>query len=245
MATFVLVHGGMYGGWQWAGVRALLREAGHDVYTPTVTGAGERVHLGGPHVTLDTHVQDVANVLVYEDLREVALVGHSYGGMVVTGVASRLAERVARIVYVDAAVPHDGEALADLLAADHAQRLWDHARRSPGVWRMELPSSAPARATGALVRTYLEPIRLHQPSPDLARVFVHCTNPRTASVDASAGRARAAGWPFFELPCGHDAPGLMPRELTDLLLKTVGATSGSTAPAGSTRTRPLSSQETG
>lgn len=218
MGVFVLVHGGMYGGWQWAEVRAMLRRDGHEVFTPTITGAGERVHLGGPHVTLAMHVEDVANVLVYEDLHDVVLVGHSYGGMVVTGVADRVPERVGRLVYVDVAVPHDGEALADLLAPAHAQRLRDRARHDPDAWRMELSPDAAPRTTGALLRTYLEPIRFEHAPPDMPRAFVRCVDPPTASVDVSAERARRAGWPFFELPCGHNAPGLMPCELTDILL---------------------------
>src|SRR5574340_886568 len=109
MATFVLVHGGFHGGWCWKKVTPLLRAAGHEVYTPTLTGLGERVHLASPEIDLSTHIQDVVNVLEYEDLREVVLVGHSYGGMVIAGVADRAAPRVAHLVYFDALVAGDGE----------------------------------------------------------------------------------------------------------------------------------------
>src|SRR5215471_15662845 len=95
MTTFVLVHGAFSGGWMWQRVRPLLRQAGHEVFTPTLTGVGERVHLAGPGVTLATHIQDVVNVVAYEDLAEVVLVGHSYDGMVITGVAERCPERLA------------------------------------------------------------------------------------------------------------------------------------------------------
>ena len=105
MATFVLVHGASTGGWYWAPVRARLRAAGHEVFTPTLTGLGERAHLLRQDVGLDTHVADVLNVLAYGDLVGVVLAGHSYGGMVVTGVADRAPERVAHLVYVDAFVP--------------------------------------------------------------------------------------------------------------------------------------------
>ena len=103
MATYVLVHGGGHGGWCYQRVARILRAAGHDVYTPTLTGLGERSHLVSADVDLDLHIRDIVAVLHYEDLRDVILVGHSYGGMVITGVADRATDRVGRLVYLDAA----------------------------------------------------------------------------------------------------------------------------------------------
>src|SRR3954468_17985304 len=114
MATYVLVHGGGHGGWCYQKVAALLRGAGHDVYTPTLTGLGERSHLVSPDVDLDMHIADVVAVLHYDDLRDVILVGHSYGGMVITGVADRAADRIGRLVFLDAANPRNGESLLDV-----------------------------------------------------------------------------------------------------------------------------------
>jgi pimeloyl-ACP methyl ester carboxylesterase len=114
MATYVLVHGGGHGGWCYQRVARLLRAAGHEVYTPTMTGVGERAHLVSRAVDLDLHIRDIVAVLEFEDLREVILVGHSYGGMVITGVADRAAERVARLVYLDAATPVNGQSLVDV-----------------------------------------------------------------------------------------------------------------------------------
>lgn len=114
MATYVLVHGGGHGGWCYQKVARLLRAAGHEVYTPTLTGVGERSHLVGPHVDLDLHVRDVAAVLRYEGLRDVILVGHSYGGMVITGAADRAVDRVGKLVYLDAANPRNGQSLLDV-----------------------------------------------------------------------------------------------------------------------------------
>ena len=102
MATFVIVHGMWSGGWLFQPIARILRGAGHEVYTPTLTGVGERVHLGSPRTDLDTHVQDIVNVIEYEDLEEVVLAGYSYGGAVVTAVADRVPERIAQIVYLDA-----------------------------------------------------------------------------------------------------------------------------------------------
>jgi pimeloyl-ACP methyl ester carboxylesterase len=114
VATYVLVHGGAHGGWCYRKLAPLLRQAGHEVYTPTMTGLGERAHLVGPGVDLDLHIRDITAVLHSEDLRDVILVGHSYGGMVITGVADRAADRVGRLVYLDAATPVNGQSLVDV-----------------------------------------------------------------------------------------------------------------------------------
>jgi pimeloyl-ACP methyl ester carboxylesterase len=114
MATYVLVHGGAHGGWCYRKVAPLLRQAGHEVYTPTMTGLGERSHLVSADVDLDLHIRDITAVLHYEDLRDVILVGHSYGGMVITGVADRAADRIGRLVYLDAANPVNHQSLVDV-----------------------------------------------------------------------------------------------------------------------------------
>lgn len=114
MATFVLVHGGGHGGWCYRFVAKRLREQGHDVYTPTLTGLSDRSHLLSADIDLDLHIQDVVNLLAFEELSDVILVGHSYGGMVITGTADRASERIANIVYLDAAYPFDGQSLADV-----------------------------------------------------------------------------------------------------------------------------------
>jgi pimeloyl-ACP methyl ester carboxylesterase len=110
-----LVHGGGSGGWTWAKLAPLLRSAGHEVYTPTLTGLGERSHLLSPEIDLETHIADVVGVLKYEGLGNVILAGHSYGGMVITGAADRAAERVGHLVYLDAAIPKNGECLIDVM----------------------------------------------------------------------------------------------------------------------------------
>ena len=114
MATYVLVHGGGHGGWCYQKVARLLRAAGHEVYAPTMTGVGDRSHLLAPGIDLDLHIGDIVALLFYEDLHDVILVGHSYGGMVITGVADRAADRIGRIVYLDAANPVNGESLVDV-----------------------------------------------------------------------------------------------------------------------------------
>ena len=135
MATIVIVPGAWHGSWRWKEVRAALQAAGHAVYALTLTGLGERRHLATPDVGLDTHIQDVVNVLAYEDLRDVVLVGHSYGGMVITGVADRAPGRLTRLIYLDALLPHDGECVYDLFPPE-VRASWEaQARRDGAGWR--------------------------------------------------------------------------------------------------------------
>ena len=133
MATFVLVHGAWQGGWSYKQIARMLRAEGHEVYVPTCTGLGERSHLAHPGITLGTHVTDVANVLEYEDLNDVILVGHSYGGMVITGVSGRCAGRIRTLVYLDAFLPADGQSLWDI-AGDDARAFYVNSQKAtPGM----------------------------------------------------------------------------------------------------------------
>src|SRR5215471_19280022 len=112
--TFLVCHGAWSAGWAWKKMHLLMNKAGHRLVTPTYTGLGERAHLAGPAVDLETHIQDVLGVIHYEDLRDIVLVGHSYGGMVATGVADRARDRIAQLIYLDAFVPRDAQSLFDL-----------------------------------------------------------------------------------------------------------------------------------
>ncbi len=232
MATFVLVHGAFHGGWCWRKLTPWLRAAGHEVYTPTLTGMGERVHLASPAVTLSTHVQDIVNVLVYEDLAEVRLVGHSYAGFVIAGVAEQVAERLAHLVYLDARIPQDGEALRDGYDLATLAMVETQVRGAGEGWRVPVPDLGrhpfgirdEADAGWVMAKlvphpfaTLVEPLRLTQPAAErLPRTFIACT---ADQVHAHAERARSApGWRYQELPTGHDAMVTAPRELVDLLL---------------------------
>src|SRR4051794_2599452 len=115
MATIVVCHGAGASGGAWKKMRPLMRAAGHELFTPSYTGLGERQHLATPDVNLSTHVQDILNVLEFEDLHDVVLIGHSYGGMVATAVADRVPERIAKLIYLDAFVPRDRQSLSDLV----------------------------------------------------------------------------------------------------------------------------------
>jgi pimeloyl-ACP methyl ester carboxylesterase len=236
MATFVLVHGSHHGGWCWTKVRPLLRAAGHEVHTPTLTGLGERVHLATPDVGLTTHVEDVVNVLVYEDLADVVLVGHNSGGRVISGVADRAPERIAHLVYLDAAVLDDGESGLDLY--DPAARAALVARVGAGDgWRQPLPDTRFGVDDDAdwrwmrpkLVphpfKAMIEPLRLTSPNADRPATYIYCAadKPPGGAVarawEVPLARARERRWRYRELPAGHDAMITMPRELADLLLE--------------------------
>ena len=170
MSTFLLVHGAWHGGWCWKRVTPLLRAAGHEVFTPTLTGLGERKHLMSPDIGLDTHVQDVVGVLEYEDLRDVILVGHSYAGMVITGVAGRTPERIAHLVYLDAFVPEDGKSLMDYQPPEMAE-LFHEGTRTEGEG-YKLPAVIPPEVfgvTGEADLAWLRPPRRSASVQDEAR----------------------------------------------------------------------------
>ena len=134
MATVVLAHGAWSAAWAWKKMRPLFRAAGHEFFSPTYTGLGERAHLARPEVDLSTHVQDVAAVFGVEDLKDVTLLGHSYGGMVATGVADRARESINQVIYLDAFVPRDGQSLLDLNEVARA-RMQEAAKGGDG-WRV-------------------------------------------------------------------------------------------------------------
>jgi pimeloyl-ACP methyl ester carboxylesterase len=209
----------------WARVARLLRAAGHEVYTPSLTGVGERVHLATPEVGLSTHVLDVLNALTYERLSDVVLVGHSYGGMVVAGVADQAPERVGALVYLDAFVPRDGEALADLLSAEARAAMlsgddWRIAPRAPERQGMTDPDeiSWMADRRGAQPRkTFTEPVSIagRHRGP---KVYVYSSGYYPSSFSRFAEEARAApDWKYHELRTHHYPQISMPEETAELL----------------------------
>ena len=227
-ATFVLVHGAWHGGWCWNKVAPLLRAAGHDVFTPTLTGLGERAHLLAPEIDLATHVDDILGVLEYEDLDNVVLVGHSYGGMVISGVAERAAPRLAWLVYLDAFLPEDGKALRDYAPGD----VLDGMVESQGDgWR--LPSFMGAADFGVTdpvdaawvdarlgdqpYKTFTQPLALAAgPGDGLRRAYILTTQD---TFVPHAARAKQAGFAYRELfAAGHDSMVTQPAELVGLFL---------------------------
>ena len=225
MATYVLVPGGWSGGWQLRAVATQLRAEGHQVFTPTLTGLGERVHLAHPDITLETHIQDIVNVIRFEDLSDVILVGYSYSGMVTTAVADRIPERLARLIYVDAYVPDDGQSLADILGSQVMGMLRQVADQYGDGWRLpHNPPDAPFRTDQPLNTAY-QAVHLRDPRAlALPRSFIFCTedkdpaDPIMAPIAQAAAHAKAdPSWRYHELPTGHVPWETMPQALARLL----------------------------
>jgi pimeloyl-ACP methyl ester carboxylesterase len=209
----------------WRAVATYLRNAGHDVFTPTLTGLGERVHLASPDVNLDTHILDIVNVLHFEQLTDVILVGYSYSGLVITGVADRSPERLAHLVYVDAYVPHDGQSFADILGPDVIAMLTAIATQYGEGWRVpHNPPTAPLRTDHPL-NTAFQAVRLQHPRAQaLPRTYIYCTegkdpnDPIMAPITQAATDAEAdSAWTYYELPTGHLPWETMPDALANML----------------------------
>lgn len=228
--TFVLVHGGFHGGWCWGRVAALLRARGHTVYTPTQTGCGERSHLLSKSITLDTFVDDIANVLKWEDLVDVVLVGHSFGGIAVTGVADRMPERINRLIYLDAVILQSGQTPFGRLPQEIVEARMKAAEPSGGVSVEPPPPSAfgvhdaaqteflQARLTSHPLGTYTSALTLAHPVTNgVPAVYVQCTDPVFSSLQTTRDWVKANGMKTVEIHTSHDAMITAPELLTDLL----------------------------
>lgn len=229
--TFVLIHGAWHGGWCWVRVRDRLQGLGHKVFTPTLTGVGEREHLMAPGIGLSTHVNDVLNVLRFEDLSDVALCGHSYAGLVISMVAEQAAERIGSIVYLDAFYPFDGESMLDLTGqAVRDAILAGQARGDLGI---------PARPAAAFhvneadrawvdamcrphpIGTMTEPVRLTGAAERIGkRAYIRARDYPNPGFDAAVRRLKdKPGWRLSEAACGHDVMIDAPQWLTDKLVE--------------------------
>jgi len=237
MATFVLVPGAWLGGWCWQRVTPLLQAAGHQVYTPTLTGLGERVHLARPETNLDTHIQDIVNLLEFEEVRDVVLLGHSYGGAVVTGVADRAPERLRLLVYLDTGAPPDGKSLFDLFGPERTAAVEAVAREQGDGWRWPIPPAEALRANVSMagvdeadmrwlyakctpqpLGTFRQPIRLTQSGPPpYGRALISCTAERSGPNPLAEHARTSPDWLYRELSTGHWPMFSMPSELAGQL----------------------------
>lgn len=230
--TFVIVHGAFTGGWDWKAVDQLLSAKGHVVYRPSLTGLGERMHLASPTIGLQTHVDDIINLIRYEDLHDVVLVGHSYAGMVLTGIMEQIPERLSHVIFLDAAVPNDGESFLAAVAASgvpgaasdmfplvdgYYQPTWVKAGQPPPV------DSRQSAKTWADPVTYRNPV-----TQKLAATYVSFTEdglppaadgklPSSRYRSFMVGRAKSRGWTVLTLQSDHAAEKTHPKELAELL----------------------------
>jgi L-ribulose-5-phosphate 4-epimerase len=230
MSTYVLVHGAWGGSYGWRKVRPLLQQAGHTVFTPSLTGQGERAHLASPQVNLSTHIEDVSNAIWYEDLTDIILVGHSYGGMVVTGVAERMPERIQHLVYLDAFLPDDGQSLVDLGGGRSGGDSTDW--RVPPMQRNE-PAEPwdEARRVHHQRATLVEKVKLSAPleSRPFSLTYIVATGRPDPGpfFDRTAERLRGnPRWTVREIAGGHGMIRTNPEGLVRLLLELFPSTVG-------------------
>lgn len=246
MATFVLVHPAWFGGWCWTKVMAQLRAKGLKVYAPTMTGLGERSHLAGRDVSLQTHIDDVANVMRFEGLNDVVLVGTSSSGTVITGVAAEVPELIDALVYLDAFVPEDGQCTRDLLSPERQAGMdsmvadegdgWLLPRFAPPPWPVivrdlwQVTDEADAEWLLPRLRPtpyshFTEPVRLSAPI-DVPRIYVRCLRSPFAGptpFDRFAENARSSpDWDYHEIDGPHVAYITHPDDVTRVLLDPLG-----------------------
>lgn len=241
MTTFVLVHGAWHGGWCWRKVATLLRRAGAEVYCPTLSGLGERAHLvellDPASINLELHIRDVMQLLEYENLEQVILVGHAYAGMVITGMVERCPERLAHLVYVNGVVPSDREAMVDQLTQVRGAKFaaWVRGHIERKEWLLP-PPTTPAEVeqrwgisdpldqvwvlshvTPQPVAAFAQPLRVGQPvAKSVPRSFILSSE---SGFDGVADMARESGWGLFHIDTGHDPMITKPTELAEILLQ--------------------------
>jgi pimeloyl-ACP methyl ester carboxylesterase len=231
--TFLLCHGAWGGGFAWRKMHALMLAAGHRLLTPTYTGLGERAHLAHQGLDLEAHIQDILKVIEYEDLRDIVLLGHSYGGMVATGVADRVRDKVAQVIYIDAFVPGDGQSLFDLNESGRASSR--EAAKNGDGWR--IPPMQPPPDTAAADVAWLSPRRVPMPIKcfeqqlklqngplTLPRSYIYAT--RIAPADTFGRFSRMTkndpAWRYFEIDASHSPNVTAPEALMGLLEKIAG-----------------------
>ena len=236
MATFVLVHGAWHGSWCWKRVRKALQARGHEVFTPTLTGVAERSHLLSPHINLDTHIEDVVNLIQWEELSEVVLCGHSYGGCVISGVVDRVPDRIGALVYLDAFILEDGQCLHDTLPPSQRNLQLEAAGRDGEGWKVP-PIPAEVFNVNARDREWvnrqctMQPLATFQQGIKLRRTvdaakpvtFILANGFDDSPFPPFYERARTKGWKTLTMPCGHDVMLDRPEELKKVLLNIVEA----------------------
>jgi pimeloyl-ACP methyl ester carboxylesterase len=233
MSTFILVHGAWHGGWAWRRVSVILEHNDHLVFTPTLTGLGERSHLISADITLDTMVDDIVNVMKYEDLNDITLVGHSFAGTVITGVADREAARIKQLIYLDASILEDGECIFDNMQTDIVKARKKLAKDTSDGLSLPVPrgedlgifdddqwQSVKDFLTPHPLSTYTSTLNLtHPPGNNLPCHYIVCTRPYYTPLTWARERAEQYAWPIIEIETGHDAMITAPEELSDMLMQ--------------------------
>ena len=218
--TIVIVHGAWGGAWAFKRVEAMLREKGYNVYRPQLTGLGDRVHLARPDIGLSTHIEDVVNTILFEDLHDIILVGHSYGGMVITGVADRVPDRIKRLVYLDALLPNDGESVNSIFGArDFIKQITKGDYIVPPWVKPDqpLPHDVPQP-----LKTFTEPeVLKNEAAKKIPATYILTVEKgKEAKQDdffSQSERARERGWPVLQLTSDHNPEWSAPEALVEML----------------------------
>lgn len=230
MTTFVTVHGAWSAGWAWSKMRREFGRRGHELWTPTWTGIGEKRHLAGPHVDLSTHIDDLVLHMETEDHRNVVLIAHSYGGMVATGAMGKIADRVSKVIYLDALLPAAGQSVFELFGAEARDRMIDAAAAS-GVW-WAIPSNPPPGDTDPADLDWIAPRRVAQPigtfiegcpsgveNLAVPKAYIYCLRigPGDPFGPFAAMAKADSGWDYREIDASHSPNITDPVGLADLL----------------------------
>ncbi len=236
MATIVLAHGAWSAAWAWKKMRPLFAAAGHQFFSPTYTGLGERAHLAHPDINLTTHIDDVAAIFDFEDLEDVTLLGHSYGGMVATGVAEKMRSRITRIVYIDAFAPKDGQSLFDLVGPKAEANMRAGAEKDGDGWKLPInpmpPDTSPEDAAWATprrrpqpIKTFEQKLRVESKDPP-PRAYIYARRNGPGDVFRQFGeRAKGeAGWKYYEMDASHNPHITCPQDLMATITKIMAET---------------------
>jgi len=238
VATFLLIHGSYHGGWCWRRLRPLLRAAGHEVFSPTLTGLGDRAHLLNRMTGLQTHLKDIVRLVQFEDLTQLILVGHSYGAVLATAVLHQIPERLAHVVYCDAGVPRDGQSAWDLFDEPSRAAILERVAAGGSDWLAPPPPCATfgitdpvdcawvePRLTPMPLRAWQEPVRLRNPrAAEVGGTVIACSrgSSRPDHVSRLRRLATEQDWGYAELESGHDAMITHPDQVAAILLAIAG-----------------------
>lgn len=227
-STFVLVHGAWHGGWGWVRLAELLRRQGHVVFAPTLTGQGERTHHISPAVNATMHIADIVNLIRYERLSDIVLVGHSYGGSVISGVAEIVPDKIAALVFLDAFIPDNGDAVVDMvqpavkeiILAAQARGETTVPVRDAAAFNVNEKDRAwvDSLAGPQPIGTMTEKLKLSGARDRIAsKTYIRASGYPNVAFEAALSRAKTEGWRTYEVPCGHNVMIDQPARLAEIL----------------------------
>ena len=230
---FLLIHGAWHGGWVWNEISEILNYQGYSVSTPTLTGLGEKKHLLSSKITIDTFIEDVANHIIFENLNNIILVGHSFAGSVISGVADKLKDRIQKLIYFDAVILKDGQKPFDIAPKELVKQRIELAKRfgngisipAPsadafGVFDVKKSLLLEEKLTPHPLSTYQSKLTIkNEIGNGIPLFYIFCNDPVYKSLESSREVVRKMKWPIFELNAGHDAMLTHPKETLNLLMK--------------------------